>query len=170
MPKAAITRPFDVVLALRLLRPAGTFTVLAEQLGAAPSQIYAATRRLEIAGLLKPAERAANPRALTEFLLGGVRYAFPATRGALTDGVPTAHSAAPLNEMVDAIEVVVWPAAKHANVVRGFGIAPLYPRAIRLRELSPETYRLLTVVDALRLGDVRLRAHARAALERLIGN
>jgi DNA-binding Lrp family transcriptional regulator len=166
--KALQTRPFDVVLALRLLKPAGTFTILAEQLAASPSQVYAAAKRLELAGLLRAGERATNPRALLDFLLGGVRYAFPVQRGALTEGIPTAHSAAPLNTLVDAIEVLVWPAPKLSGVVRGFGITPLYPRAVHLRERSPETYQLLTLDDALRLGDARLRTHARTVLERLV--
>ena len=170
MRKAPQTRPFDIVLALRLLKPAGTFTVLAEQLAASPSQVYAAARRLELAGLLRADERATNARALLEFLLSGVRYAFPVQRGALIDGIPTAHSAPPLNSIVDAVEVIVWPAPKLAGAVRGFGITPLYPRAVHLREKSPETYQLLTVVDALRLGDAKLRSHARAVLEKLLAN
>lgn len=168
MRKAPQTRPFDIVLALRLLKPAATFTVLAEQLAASPSQVYAAAKRLELAGLLRADELATNPRALLDFLLGGIRYAFPVQRGALTEGIPTAHSAAPLNATVDAIEVLVWPAPKLPGAVRGFSITPMYPRAVHLRERSLETYQLLTLVDALRLGDARLRSHARTLLERLV--
>lgn len=165
MRKAARTQPFDVVIALRLLRPARTLAELGADLAASPSQAYAAIARLESAGLLKPQQRATNPRALLEFLLGGVRYAFPAALGPLNLGVPTAYSAAPLNAVVDAIDVVVWPAPKLSNVVRGFSLTPLYPRAPLLRERDPDTYALLTVVDALRLGDPRVRAQARVMLE-----
>lgn len=168
MPKAAQTRPFDIVVGIRLLRPARTLAILAGDLHASPSQVYAATRRLELAGILKADQRATNPRALLEFLIGGVRYAFPVPRGALALGVPTAYSAAPLNAVVDAVDVVVWPAAKLQDVVRGFSLTPLYPRAASLRERDPVTYRALTVVDALRLGDQRLRQHAREALEAIV--
>ena len=168
MPKASQTRPFDVVVALRLLRPARTFAELAQDLGAAPSQIHASLQRLNDAGLLKHEERAANPRALLEFLVGGVRYAFPAQRGPLSHGVPTAYSAAPLNAIVDAVDVVVWPAPRLSATVRGFSVTPLYPGAAILRDRDPLTYRVLTVVDALRLGDLRLRPHAKDALESLL--
>lgn len=168
MPKALQTSPFDLVVAIRLLRPAGTIALLSLDLAAAPSQVHASTKRLESAGLLKPEQRATNPRALLEFLLGGVRYAFPAQRGPLINGVPTAYSAAPLNAVVDAIDVVVWPAPKLTESVRGFSLTPLYPRAPLLKERDPATYRVLTVVDALRLGDLKLRQHARDALEKLI--
>lgn len=169
MRQAQQTRPFDLVVALRLLRPAGTLAQLGEELAASASQVLASIRRLDTAGLLKPEQRAANPRALLEFLLGGVRYAFPAHRGQLRDGVPTAYSAAPLNTAVDAIDVVVWPATGQTGLVRGFSVTPLYRRAPLLRDLDPETYRLLTNVDALRLGDPRIRPHARTALEKSLG-
>jgi hypothetical protein len=168
VPKALQTKPFDVAVAIRLLRAASTFAELAADLASAPSQVYAATRRLELAGLLKPEQRATNARALVDFLLGGVRYAFPAQRGPLVTGIPTAYSASPLNAVVDAIDVVVWPAPKLAESVRGFSLTPLFPRAPLLAQRDPQTYRVLTVVDALRLGDPRLRPYARDALEALV--
>lgn len=168
MPKAARTQPFDIVVAIRLLRGADTLAVMAEQLAAAPSQLHAAINRLHDAGLLKAEGRATNPRALLEFLSAGVRYAFPAHRGQLADGVPTAYSAGPLAAAVDPVDVLVWPAAGATKTHRGFSLAPLYPRAVLLPERDPETYQLLTVVDALRLGDPRVRPHARAALESVI--
>ncbi len=117
---------------------------------------------------MKTEKRATNPRALLEFLMGGIRYAFPAQRGPLTTGVPTAYSAAPLSSVVDAVDVVVWPAPKVTDGVRGFSLTPLFPRASLLREHDPVTYRVLTVIDALRLGDLRLRQHAKEALEILV--
>lgn len=165
MPQAARLHPFDVALALRLLRPAGTLHALATELAVAPSQVHAALGRLSLAGLLRPEERAANPRALSEFLLSGVRYAFPARRGPLVDGVPTAYSAAPLAALFDAVDVVVWPSPKHPLAVRGFGITPMYPRASALVDRSPATYELLAIVDALRIGEPRVRSLARTELE-----
>jgi len=168
VPKAAQTRPFDVVVALRLLRPALTISEIPADLSAAPSQVHASIQRLDAAGLLKAEQRVTNPRALLDFLVGGVRYAFPVQRGPLATGVPTAYSAAPLNALVDAIDVVVWPAPKLPETVRGFSVTPLYPRAALLKDRDPTTYRILTVVDALRLGDLKIRQHAKEALESLV--
>ncbi|MEX2180592.1 MAG: hypothetical protein WD771_00985 [Gemmatimonadaceae bacterium] len=165
MSRPRRTNPFDIVLGLRLLEPAGTLGSLAEELGVVPSQIHAALGRLAAAALLKPESRATNARALGEFLLFGVRYAFPAARGELALGVPTAYSALPLSATVDAVDVLVWPAARAPDPVRGFSITPLYSGAPGLRESSPPTYRLLTLVDALRIGDPRVRNTAREALE-----
>lgn len=162
------THPFDVALGLRLLAPAGTLSQIAEELAVSPSQVHAGLRRLELAGLIRPDSRQANSRALGEFLLFGVRYAFPAVRGPLVDGIPTAYSAQPLAAEIDALDVVVWPAKAHPDTVRGFSVAPLYRQATRLVVISPETYRLLTIVDAMRLGDPRARSAARRHLEQAL--
>lgn len=167
--------PFDVVTAVRLLRPpaemsaaAPTLVQLAAELAVAPSQVHASLRRLEIAGLLKPDSREANPRALGEFVLFGVRYAFPIVRGALTVGVPTAYSAQPLASEIDAVDVLVWPAPVAPDAVRGFAVSPLYRQAPALAANSPATYHLLTLVDAMRLGEARVRNAARAHLEQAL--
>ncbi len=169
MPRLVRAHPFDLAVAARLLQPAGTLATLAQELGVAPSQVHSALGRLALAGLLKPDQRATNPRAFAEFVTLGVRYAFPVQRGALSEGVPTAYSAEPLTTSVDAVDVLVWPAAHSKARVKGFTIAPLYASAPLLVERSPDTYRLLTIIDAFRLGDARIRSFARAALESVLG-
>lgn len=161
--------PLDVVVALRLTEEPGTLADLAHDLGVAPSQVHAALRRLQLAGLLRAGTRAANPRALAEFLVHGVRYAFPVAKGPLAAGIPTAYSAPPLAAEVDAIDAVVWPAPQHPDAVQGFALTPLYRAAPILKERVPRTYQLVAVTDALRLGDPRTRLSARETLERMLG-
>lgn len=163
------TGPFDVVLALRLTEPAGTLAHLADELGVVPSQIHSALGRLGIAGLLRPGARGTNARALLEFLTHGVRFAFPAPKGVLCRGIPTAYSAPPLSSEIDPIDVVVWPAPLHPAAVQGFSIPPLYRAAHALVDRSPATYRLLAVADALRLEDPDVRVIARARLAQVLG-
>ncbi len=166
---ATRTSPFDVVLAIRLTSEAGTLAHLAVELAVVPSQIHNSLRRLSLAGLLRPNARAANGRALVEFITHGVRYAFPVAKGSLTTGVPTAYSAPPLSAEVDAIDVVVWPAPMHPAAVQGFSLVPLYAAAPLLIECSPTTYQLVAITDAIRLGDPRTRVIARERLEQLLG-
>lgn len=157
--------PLDVVLAARLLHPAGTIAQLADELGIAPSQVHAGLKRLGHAGLLRTATRSTNARALGEFILFGIRYVFPASRGPLAEGVPTAYSAPPLAAEIDAVDVVVWPVAPGSGMTRGFSVTPLYRRAHMLVSSSPSTYRVLTLIDAMRLGEPRARNAARSHLE-----
>lgn len=158
--------PFDLVLAIRLLEPAGTLGAIAAELAVVPSQVHAAIRRLRQAGLAHTDRRSTLHRALSEFVLAGVRYAFAAERGALVYGIPTAYSTLPLSALVDAVDVVVWPAPRLAHAVRGFAISPLYRGAPLLAERSPLTYTRLSLVDALRIGDARVRELARTEWER----
>lgn len=146
---------------------------IADELAVAPSQVHAALGRLATAGILRKESssesRTTNARALAEFLLFGVRYAFPAVRGPLADGVPTAWSAPVLAAQLDAPDAVVWPTAPGPATVRGFSIKPLYRNAVLIRGSAPATYRLLTLVDAMRLGEPRARNAARSILETELG-
>ena len=169
MSRALALHSADVVVALHLCGATGTLTQIAESLGLVPSQVHAALARLDSSGLLRSGKRVTNPRALAEFLAYGVRYAFPVHRERLTSGVPTAYSAPPLSSDVDATDVLVWSAPEHPGAVQGFAIRPLYRAAPRLLDRAPNTYRLLAIVDALRLGDPRIRLPARQRLDAALG-
>lgn len=155
--------PLDIVVGLRLLQGADKFAVIASDLGVSLSQAHASVQRLSLAQLLRPGAREVNRLNFKEFLLRGVRYAFPASPGRSVRGVPTAHSGPDLADEIDAAEAYVWPSAD-GDVV-GCEVEPLYRAAPRLRERAPETYRLLTLVDALRVGSSRERRIAQTKLE-----
>lgn len=169
MGRAQRLNPLDLVVTIRLLRPARGLAELATELDVSVSQVHAAIKRAQFAGLLRPGTRDANRHALAEFLEHGVRYAFPCRPGADADGVPTAHSAQPLADDIVSPDAYVWPAPKAAGRVRGAAITPLYGNAARLLETSPDTYRLLTLVDALRVGRARERKLALQYLHSELG-
>ena len=92
-------------------------------------RIHAAVNRAVAAKLMSDSSsstgRPLRPQLL-EFVLHGVKYAFPPERGELTRGVPTGYAAPPLNsEIAGSSEPPpVWPYAEgHA---RGYAFAPLY--------------------------------------------
>ena len=63
-------------------------------------------------------------QALFDFLVHGLAVVFPVKPGAIVRGIPTAHSAPPLNKEILSGEEYVWPFAKGS--ARGQGITPLY--------------------------------------------
>ena len=97
-----ILKPQDVVLLLKLvaLGEAGwTYQRLANELALSPSEAHAGVRRAVAARLMTDAKSATGRpirEALKEFLLHGVKYAFPPERGELTRGLPTGYAAPPL--------------------------------------------------------------------------
>ncbi len=130
--------------------------------------VHESVARLEMAQLLRPGERAVNRHALLEFLEHGVRYAFPASATGLRGrGVPTAHSAPPLDEEIDASEAWVWPSKEGG--VEGQVITPLFERAAELPERCPSVYELLALLDSVRAGRARERRIAVAALHARLG-
>ena len=159
-------KPQDVLVSLKLAALRGapwTYASLAEQLGMSPSEVHAATKRAVRAGLLLQ-DRQPNTAALLEFLTHGVRYAFPLERGPITRGMPTAHGAPPLSEVISGgDQPPVWP-DPHGEA-RGESVAPLYRSAVHAARGDAALYRLLALVDALRGGRARERALAQRFLK-----
>lgn len=154
-----------VVLQLAALSPGepDTFAVMASRLHLSSSRVHAGVRRATTAGLLGP-ERRVLRGALLEFLSHGVRYAFFAERGPLTRGVPTAHGAPPLFDLIaDSGPVPVWP--DPGGDVRGESIDPLHPSVPRAAREQPQLHELLALVDTLRIGRARERQLAMELLE-----
>jgi hypothetical protein len=67
-----------------------------------PSEVYTSVKRARVSQLLQGPEMhdRLNRSALLEFLVHGIRYAFPAEKGSLTRGIPTRYGASPLNEHI----------------------------------------------------------------------
>lgn len=181
MPKAksnpqVVLRPQDLVVLLRLSiekGPAPTYAVLASELSLTASEIHAGVERAVLAQLARKdqAGKAAVVReALRQFVLNGARYAFPATRGGMSRGMPTGYAAAPLADkiMQPNEPAPVWP---HKNgKARGEAFYPLYPTVPEAAGRNPALYELLVLFDAVRGGSPRERALALPLLdERLAG-
>ena len=137
---------------------------MAADLGLGPSQVHASLKRLERSRLAAPKTHEPLLRAVEEFLVHGVKYAFPALRGEPTRGTPTAHAAAPLNAQIAAGNELppVWPVADGG--VRGLTLVPLHRAAPAAAKKDPALYELLALVDALRDGRVRKRQIAEREL------
>ena len=93
-------KPQDVCVALKLLAARGDRAPdshLAVELVMSPSEAHASVKRAEESHLLRGPSLKNRPNlgALEEFLVHGLKYAFPAERGELTRGVATSYAAAP---------------------------------------------------------------------------
>lgn len=154
--------PQDVVLVLKLLSPSGkgwTYAEIGEELGMSASQAFLSASRAATAGLLYFPTLEANPNRanLKEFLIHGVKYAFPVYHGALTRGIPTSYAASPLNRLItnSGEPPPVWPYAE--GTVRGAELSPLYKTVPKAAQRDPQLYELLALVDAIREGRARER-------------
>jgi hypothetical protein len=152
-------KPQDVLILLKLLlweeREPWSFAVLASSLGMSASEVHAAIKRAETSGLYDPLTKRPKRLNLAEFIVHGLRYAFPALIGKRTKGVPTAHSAPPLAQELVSREgdCFVWPV--RGAKTEGLGIAPLYPSVPKAVKTDERLYELLALIDALRIGRAR---------------
>lgn len=141
-----------------------------------PSQVFRSVDRVEAARLVDPlpplfslSAQAApdherpilpswpNRSNLKEFLIHGVKYAFPVHRGGLVRGVPTAHAAPPLKQQIaeSSEPPPVWPDPE--GNVRGLEFSPLYKNVPAAARRDSNLYELLALVDAIRDGRARER-------------
>ncbi len=127
---------------------------LAEQLELSQPEISNSLARSRFAGLLDESGKRVSKQALLEFLQYGVAYAFPVKPGPVVRGVPTAHSAFPLNKLIESNgEEYVWPSA--TGELRGQAISPLYKNVVKAVKGNRELHELLSLIDAIRVGRVR---------------
>ena len=164
-------KPQDIVVLLKIIvlgKKSWYHHTIAEELGMSQSEVSQSLNRSKYAGLIDDARKKVNKIAFNEFLIHGVSYAFPQQPGALVRGMLTAHSAEPLNTIIQATDKYVWPYAKGLD--RGQAIVPLYPSVVAASLNDSKLYELLTLVDAVRVGRVREKELAKRELEKRILN
>ncbi len=85
-----------------------SFSKLSVDLHMSPSEVHAAAKRAVAARLAIRDDGKVWPsvRNLEDFLLHGIQYVFVPERGALSQGMPTAYAAAPMDASIPvAIEI-----------------------------------------------------------------
>jgi hypothetical protein len=152
-----------------------TYADLSKELFMSASQVFRSVARAEAARLLNApiippppdfgdeAPRVwlwPNNNNLKEFLIHGVKYAFPVERGGPTRGVPTAEATRPLARHFhqDFPLPPVWPYAE--GPLRGIAFSPLYKDVPQAALRDPKLYELLALLDAIREGRAREREMA----------
>lgn len=146
--------------------PRPSMAQMGVDLAVSSSEIHGALKRLAQSRLVTSDEGGNRPllEAVEEFLVHGVKYAFPARRGEVTRGVPTSYAAVPLNKDVIAGSELppVWPFPRGEQ--RGISFEPLYKTVPVAALRDKRLYELLALIDALRDGRARERKLAETEL------
>jgi len=159
----------DVAMLLKLLANQDSplkQTELSEQLYIAQSEVSRSISRLDYAQLYSKYNKSVNRLNTFEFLVYGVKYAFPVQPGSIVRGIPTAHSAPPLSDLIISQENYVWAYAK--GTIRGQHIEPFYKNLPKASLVDSKFYGLLALIDTLRVGKQREIAIAKEKLEKNI--
>ncbi len=161
----------DILVACKLItlgKAEWSYASLSDALKLSRGEAHSCIKRLTKSKLYNEVTRAPRRAALEEFLIHGVKYAFPVERGANMRGVPTAWAASPLKEvLVDNGELPpVWP--HPSGEMRGEEFTPLYRTVPDVALNDPQLYELLALLDGVRGGGARERQLAEGMLrERL---
>lgn len=164
-------KPQDILVLLKIISldsKEWQQLTLAQELNMSQSEISQSLQRSKYAQLVDFSGKKVNRMAFYEFLIHGISYVFPQKPAAIVRGMATAHSAAPINEIINTSEVYVWPYAK--GNTRGQAVLPLYSSAIEASLKDAILYELLAMVDALRVGSTREKEIAKVALKKRILN
>lgn len=169
----------DILLLLKLIslecssqaRVPDNYSVraLAEATGISKSELNQALNRCIAVGLAARERQSGLPRvnrrALLGFLREGVKYVFPARLEAVVRGMPTAFAAPGLTgKVMSAGDLIpVWPDATASQM--GQCVEPLYKSAPDAAAKDAKLYKLLALVDAIRLGNARESSVAADMLE-----
>lgn len=162
-------RPQDILVLAKLLSYRGPRPPMAQMgvdLSISSSEIHAALKRLAMSRLVSSDATGNRPliEPVQEFLLHGMKYAFPAKRGEVTRGMPTSYAAPPLNKRIQPGSELppVWPFAEGKQ--RGVTLEPLYKTVPAAALRDSFLYELLALIDALRGGRTRERKLAEIEL------
>ena len=162
-----VLKPQDVVVLFRLaVARSGwqsSHADLASASGISPGELTKSLQRSEQASLYDSSRSAVRRGELTEFVVHGIRYAFPVVRGAVGRGVPTSIAAHPLRDVYagagdDPLRTPVWPHPEGEAL--GYAVEPLYRTVPDVAPKIATFYALLALTDALREGRARERALA----------
>ena len=162
-------KPQDIVILLKIIALNSENwqqKALANSLNMSQSEISQSLSRLNFSGLYNGISKKVMRLALMDFLQYGLSYVFPQKPGPIAKGIPTVHSAPPLNSKIQSRDQYVWPTSK--GKVKGQSILPLYPSIVKTIEQDEKLYQLLILVDAIRVGRAREREIAICELKSLI--
>lgn len=168
-----ILKPQDIVILLKLVTVGDhqwSYSTLANELAMSPSEVHSGIGRLAEARLFDAQRKVPILQALLEFLVHGVKYAYPPERGPLTRGMPTSSSAPPLNSIIIQSDEPppVWPDPE--GKVRGYEFSPLYRSVPKAAARDNALYELLALVDNIRDGRARERELAVKELRKRLEN
>jgi len=151
-------KPQDIVIVFKIIsigNASWTYSSLSSSLLISPGEIHSGVERATTAKLFVKSLRKPVIKSLEEFIIHGIKYAFPPTRGGQTRGIITSFAAPPLNEFISFSNEPppVWPYAEGKDL--GFEFSPLYKTVPEASTKDFKLYELLTLTDAIREGKAR---------------
>ena len=149
-------RPQDIVVLLKLIsaeKEPLNLTGLSHSLFLSLSEVSESLNRSQIAGLVDYDKKKVFRQNLMEFIEHGAKYVFPQRPGSMVRGLPTAHSHPFMEKKISGDIPYVWP--DNQGDLIGLELLPFYEKQVEAARQDSTLYKLLALVDVLRIGKVR---------------
>ncbi|MFY7879962.1 MAG: hypothetical protein ACOVP6_07820 [Lacibacter sp.] len=162
-------RPQDIAILVKIISfrdEAWQLSTLSSSLFISISEVSESLNRSRIAKLIDYEKKKINRQNLIEFLEHGIKYVFPQQPGSMIRGIPTAHSHPFVKNYFTSELNFVWPDPKGAMM--GLLIEPLYPKQIHAVKTDNNFYKLMALIDVIRVGKVRETKFAITELKKQI--
>jgi len=162
-------RPQDVPILLKIIaleEKPWQLSELSASLRISISEVSESLNRSKLANLIDYNKKKINRRNLLEFLEFGVSYVFPKQPGSMARGIPTAHSHPYMKGIFISELNYVWP--DNNGTTLGLVIEPFYPKQTEGILEDEIYYKLLALVDVIRVGKVREVKYAIEELKAII--
>lgn len=156
MRKHSGMRPQDIPILLKILSKGELSWQnkdLSHDLFISQSEISDSLNRSLVAGLINSEKKKVYRKSLLEFIEHGLHYVFPVSPGSMVNGIYTAHSHPFMQKYFDSENGYVWPEIR--GKVRGLAIEPLYKDVVKAVKQDLNLYKMLALVDVVRVGKVR---------------
>lgn len=141
---------------------------LANSLYISNSEVSESLERSVYAGLIDFGKRKVHRGNLLDFLIYGMKYVFPVQPGILARGLPTAHSHPFLQTFISSDQAYVWPSP--SGSILGQAIEPFYANQVKAAQGDDELYRLLALLDVIRVGKLREKNIAEKELKEILSH
>jgi len=149
-------RPQDVVVLLKIILLDDKFWQykdLAKELFLSPAEISLSLQRSAVAGLVNSEKRKVHRQTFLEFLQFGLHVVFPVIPGGIVNGLYTAHSHPFMKQFFTSEAAYVWPDVMGKD--RGQSILPLYKDVVKAALQDEDLYKMLALLDIVRVGKMR---------------
>ena len=171
--KQPVLKPQDLIVAVKLATSRSkefTLSSLAVELGTPVANVHGSIRRAEVARLISRSSGSlrAIRTSVLEFLIHGVKYAFPALPGPTGRGMPTSTSAPVFSAYFEQGQSLptVWP-DPHGDLF-GPVLLPLHHSVPAAAKTDRLFYDAMALLDAIRTGAARERELAVTMIQELI--
>ena len=163
-------RPQDIAILIKIIAIGNNdwqLSDLSTSLFISISEVSESLNRSKFANLVDYRKRKINRQNLLEFIEHGVKYVFPQKLGTMVRGIPTAHSHPDIKTHFISELNYVWP-DNQGNTI-GLLIEPFYPKMVEAVKQDITFYKLMALIDILRVGKVREIKFAIGELKKHLG-